>query len=151
MQRICSRNRPDDERQYYQPNMQCLFSIKTVRVIRVFIIYFCKRSKHIFLTKINMRLTFKSRRAKACNGLKKTKNKTSSLTIANNLKLQIKRQQMDYGNTQRCDLLYTPGITAASCGGEIADTLSLSPLLRVWFPELTVVFQEHMLPHSTFW
>ena len=59
---------------------------------------------------------------------------------------------MDYGNTQRCDLLYTPGITAASCGGEnIADTLSLSPLLRVCFPELTVVFQEHMLPHSTFW
>uniref|UniRef100_A0A8C5BQN7 Kinesin motor domain-containing protein n=1 Tax=Gadus morhua TaxID=8049 RepID=A0A8C5BQN7_GADMO len=64
-------------------------------VIRVFIIYFCKRSKHISLTKINI------------------------LTIANKcLKLQIKRQQMDYGNTQRCDLLYTPGITAASCGGE---------------------------------
>ena len=68
--------------------------------------------------------------------------------IANNLKLQIKRQQMDYGNTQRCDLLYTAGITAASCGGEYSRH---TWLLRVCFPELTVVFQEHMLPHSTFW
>ena len=53
---------------------------------------------------------------------------------------------MDYGNTQRCDLLYTPGITAASCGGENSRH---TWLLRVCFPELTVVFQEHMLPHST--
>ena len=53
---------------------------------------------------------------------------------------------MDYGNTQSCDLLYTPGITAASCGGENSRH---TWLLGVCFPELTVVFQEHMLPHST--
>ena len=52
---------------------------------------------------------------------------------------------MDYGNTQRCDLLYTSGITAASCGYENSRH---TWLLRVCFPELTVVFQEHM-PHST--
>ena len=52
---------------------------------------------------------------------------------------------MDYRNTQRCDLLYTAGITAASCGGENSKH---TWLLRVCFPELTVVFQEHMLPHS---
>ena len=55
---------------------------------------------------------------------------------------------MDYGNTQRCDLLYTAGIKAASCGGENSRH---TWLLGVCFPELTVVFQEHMLPHSTFW
>ena len=53
---------------------------------------------------------------------------------------------MDYGNTQRCDLLYTAGIKAASCGGENSRH---TWLLRVCFPELTVVFQEHMLPRST--
>ena len=53
---------------------------------------------------------------------------------------------MDYGNTQRCDLLYTAVITAASCGGENSRH---TWLLRVCFPELTVVFQEHMLPNST--
>ena len=52
---------------------------------------------------------------------------------------------MDYGNTQRCDLLYTAG--TASCGGENSQH---TWLLRVCFPELTVVFQEHMLPHSTY-
>ena len=64
---------------------------------------------------------------------KKTKNETSSLTIANNLKLQIKRQQMDYGNTRRCDVLYTAGTTAASCGGANSRH---TWLLRVCFPEL---------------
>ena len=49
------------------------------------------------------------------------------------------------GNTQRCDLLYTAGI-AASCGGENSRH---TWLLRVCFPELTVVFQEHMLPPSS--
>ena len=53
---------------------------------------------------------------------------------------------MDYGNTQRCDLLYTAGITDASCGGENSRH---TWLLRVCFPDLTVVFREHMLPHST--
>ena len=44
-----------------------------------------------------------------------------------------------------------PGLQLRLAAVKIADTLSLSPLLRVCFPELTVVFQEHMLPHSTFW
>ena len=42
-----------------------------------------------------------------------------------------------------------PGLQLRLAAVKIADTLSLSPLLRVCFPELTVVFQEHMLPHST--
>ena len=48
---------------------------------------------------------------------------------------------MDYGNTQPCDLLYTAGITAASCGGENSRH---TWLLQVCFPKLTVVFQEHI-------
>ena len=52
----------------------------------------------------------------------KKKNETSSLTIANNLKLQIKRQQMDYG--LRVVIFSTrPGLRLRLAAVKIADTL----------------------------
>ena len=41
---------------------------------------------------------------------------------------------------QRCDLLSTAAIPAASCGCEYSGHTGL---LRVCFPELTIMFQEH--------
>ena len=137
MQRICSRDRPDDERQHYQPNMYCLFSIKTVSYQSIHYLFLQTFRKHF-----PYKNKYASHNLNHVEQFKKNKNETSSLTIANNLKLQIKRQQMDYG--LRVVIFSTrPGLRLRSRHSRHTW------LLRVCFPELTVVFQEHMLPPSS--